>query len=133
MASGRLDPPADSRPEHALGAVGADIVLVEYGSFNCPSCRAAHEVIANLRDRFGERLRYVFRHRPLTGADLTRRASEFAGYAHDATGRYWQAHDAMMKNGPVFAAADLDDIAEQLGVPPRNEEATRRERGRSVR
>ena len=38
----------------ALGGVGAEITLVEFGSFNFPSCRAAHEVIARLVD--GSRL-----------------------------------------------------------------------------
>ena len=56
----------NDRVDHVLGDPSADITLVEYGSYNCPSCCAANEVIANLRDRFGERMRYVFRHRPLT-------------------------------------------------------------------
>ena len=34
---------------------------------------------AELRDRFGERMRYVFRHRPLTDNDLARCAAELAG------------------------------------------------------
>lgn len=32
---------------------------MEYGSFSCPYCFAAHEVIANLRDRFGSRGRLM--------------------------------------------------------------------------
>lgn len=127
MDSGRLDPPADSRPEHALGEVGAEITLVEYGSFNCPSCRAAHEVIAGLRERFGERLRYVFRHRPLTGSDQARRAAELAEYAGGTTGEYWRAHDALMRRGPTLREEDLVAVAGELGLPPREmqEEAWR--------
>jgi NhaA family Na+:H+ antiporter len=127
MDSGRLDPPADSRPEHALGEVGAEITLVEYGSFNCPSCRAAHEVIAGLRERFGERLRYVFRHRPLTGSDEARRAAELAEYAGGTTGEYWRAHDALMRRGPTLREEDLVAVAGELGLPPREmqEEAWR--------
>ena len=127
MDSGRLDPPADSRPEHALGEVGAEITLVEYGSFNCPSCRAAHEVIAGLRERFGERLRYVFRHRPLTGSDEARRAAELAEYAGSTTGEYWRAHDALMRRGPTLREEDLVTVAGELGLPPREmqEEAWR--------
>jgi NhaA family Na+:H+ antiporter len=122
-----LDPPTDSRPEHALGAVGAQITLVEYGSFNCPSCRAAHDVIAGLRERFGERLRYVFRHRPLTGSEEARRAAELAEYAAETTGEYWRAHDALMRRGPSLRPEDFDAVAAELGLPPREaqEEAWR--------
>ena len=39
--------------DHALGAEHADITLVEYGSYHCPYCKGAHDVVSNLRDRFG--------------------------------------------------------------------------------
>jgi len=118
-----LVPPADSRPEHALGAVGAEITLVEYGSFNCPSCRTAHEVIARLRERFGERLRYVFRHRPLTGSEEARRAAELAEYAAETSGEYWRAHDALMRRGPQLRPEDFAAVAAELGLPPREAHA----------
>ncbi|MGH7926949.1 MAG: DsbA family protein, partial [Candidatus Binatia bacterium] len=88
----RLIPPVNSRPEHALGDPGAAITLVEYGSYNCPSCRAANEVVAKLRDRFGDRLCYVFRHRPISGDADARRGADLAQYADETTGQYWQAH-----------------------------------------
>lgn len=125
----RLDPPANSRPDHTLGEPGAAITLVEYGSFDCPSCRAAHEVIADLRDRFGDRMRYVFRHRPLAGNEDAQRAAELAQYAHETTGQYWQAHDALMKRGAMLKPGDLDAVAAELGLPSRDgahEEAWRR-------
>jgi NhaA family Na+:H+ antiporter len=112
-----LQPPTGSRPEHALGDPGAPVVLVEYGSFSCPSCHAAEEVIGALRERFGERLRYVFRHRPLTGSQVARRAAELAEVAHELGGRYWQAHDALMRQGPVLRDADLDAVARELDLP----------------
>ena len=74
----RLDRPVDTRHDHVLGPPGAEITLVEYGSYACPHCRAANERIAAVRDRFGDRLRYVFRQRPLTGSDIARRAAELA-------------------------------------------------------
>ncbi len=119
-ATDKRDLAADGRADHALGDPHADITLVEYGSFNCPSCRAAHDIIANLRDHFGERLRYVFRHRPLTGNENARRAAELAEYAHATSGRYWEAHDALMRRGPHAGPADFDAIATELGLPPRD-------------
>src|SRR5690606_17935946 len=61
-----LDRPVDEATDHVLGPAGAEITLVEYGSYDCPHCRAANERIAAVRDQFGNRVRYVFRHRPVT-------------------------------------------------------------------
>jgi protein-disulfide isomerase len=64
----RLDRPVREAYDHVLGPADAQFTLVEYGSYACPYCRAANEQIAGTRDRFGDRLRYVFRHRPLKTA-----------------------------------------------------------------
>ena len=37
----------------------APIALLEYGSYACPYCRAAHERIITLRDDFGDRMRHA--------------------------------------------------------------------------
>jgi NhaA family Na+:H+ antiporter len=120
-ASSRLEPRASSERDHCLGSASATLTLLEFGSFNCPHCRAAHEVIANLRDRFGEQMRYVYRHRPITGSEPARHAAELAQYAHETTGQYWQAHDLLMKRGPDLQPQDLREIEAQLGLPPRAE------------
>ena len=59
--SSRLDRPVDLTVDHVLGDPHAQITLLEYGSYACPHCRAANERIAEVRDEFGPRLRYVFR------------------------------------------------------------------------
>jgi NhaA family Na+:H+ antiporter len=82
----RLYPPVDARADRVLGDENAQITLVEYGSFSCPYCYAAHDILANLRDRFGSRLRYVFRHRPITGNEHALNAAELAEFAYDTTG-----------------------------------------------
>jgi len=66
----RLDRPVDTGFDHVLGPPGAEVTLVEYGSYACPHCRAANERIAAVRDRFGERMRYVFR--PEAGSEPER-------------------------------------------------------------
>ena len=114
----RLDPPANGRPDHTLGDRNAPITLIEYGSYNCPSCLAANEIIADLRDRFGDRLRYIFRHRPISGDQMARSAAELAQYAYETTGEYWPAHAALMKRGPSLRPEDFDAVATELGLPP---------------
>jgi NhaA family Na+:H+ antiporter len=113
----KLDRAVDERRDHILGNGHADMTLVEYGSYSCPYCHAAQEIITNLRDRFGERLRYVFRHRPIPGNPDAERAAELAEYVAATNGRFWDVHEKLMDHGPRFRDGDLEEIASAFDVP----------------
>jgi Na+:H+ antiporter, NhaA family len=129
----RLDRPVDESHDHVLGPAGAPITLVEYGSYDCPHCRAANEPIAALRDEFGDRLRYVFRHRPIPGSDIARRAAELVERAPDVE-RFWSAHSELMTRSPTLTEDDLRAVAAELGLgqqdPAEDEDAARDARAR---
>jgi NhaA family Na+:H+ antiporter len=108
----RLDRPVDESRDHVLGAADAPITLVEYGSYACPYCRAANESIAAVRDRFGDRMRYVFRQRPLASNDLARRAAELAERADPE--RFWKVHIALMTRSEALTEDDLVAVARDL-------------------
>src|SRR5574340_1531177 len=91
----RLDRPVDNVLDHILGPQNAPITLVEYGSYACPHCRAANERITEVRNQLGDRLRYVFRHRPLIGNDIARPAAELAESAANHE-QFWDAHVTLM-------------------------------------
>ena len=112
----RLDRPVDGDRDHILGSSGAEMTLVEYGSYACSFCHVAHEIIADLRDRFGDRMRYVFRHLPLAGSEEARRAAELAEYASETAGQFWPVHDALMKRGPTFGPDDFTRIAAEFNL-----------------
>ena len=133
--SNRLDRPADPARDHILGSGDAELTLVEYGSYACPYCRAANDEVAKLRDRFGDRLRYVFRQRPLTGSDIARRAAELAESAPDEA-TFWRAHVELMTRSASLSEDDLAVVARELesarGAPADPAVlATSRERGQA--
>jgi NhaA family Na+:H+ antiporter len=105
-----LDPPIDVDRDHVLGPPDAELTLVEYGSYACRHCHAVHEVVEGLRSRFGERMRYVFRHLPVAGSEDAIRASELTEYAAETSGRFWEVHEALMERGPAFSAGDFEQI-----------------------
>jgi NhaA family Na+:H+ antiporter len=115
MLSTRLDRPVDSERDHVLGDAHAAITLVEYGSYACDFCRAANERLAGLRDQLGDRLRYVFRHRPLRGSDTARRAAELAERCPDHD-RFWKAHVALMTRSPELTEDDIAAVAAELRI-----------------
>lgn len=113
-ATNRLDRPADDVRDHILGPKNAPITLVEYGSYACPHCRAANERITEVRGQLGDRLRYVFRHRPLVGNDLARRAAELSESAANHE-QFWDAHVTLMSRSNALTEDDLRAVAETLG------------------
>jgi Na+:H+ antiporter, NhaA family len=112
----RLDPPVDLDHDHVLGPHDAELTLVEYGSYTCRHCHAVHDVVEDLRSRFGDRMRYVFRHLPVAGSEDALRASQLAEHAAE-NGRFWEVHEALMEHGPAFASGDFERIARQFDLP----------------
>ncbi len=62
---GTLTPPVGER-DHVTGPATAPVTLVEYGDFECASCRKAWPMVKELQRRLGKSLRFVFRNFPLT-------------------------------------------------------------------
>jgi len=113
----KLDPPIDLDHDHVLGPPDAELTLVEYGSYVCPHCHAVHEVIEGLRSRFGERMRYVFRHLPVADNENALHAAALAEYAAETTGRFWEVHEALMERGPAFSEGDFERITLEFNLP----------------
>ncbi|PTM94108.1 Na+/H+ antiporter NhaA [Mycoplana dimorpha] len=118
-----LDRPVDANRDHLLGSAEAEMVLVEYGSYVSASCRATHQIVRNLRDRFGAQMSYVFRHFP-GDSENGRKAAELAEYAFATSGEFWPVHSALMRRGPGIAQGDLDEIAADFDLPPPEAEGT---------
>ncbi|SEL23049.1 Na+/H+ antiporter NhaA [Nitrosovibrio tenuis] len=109
----RLDRPVDESYDHVLGPSDAEITLVEYGSYADPASRLAHERVAQMRSRFGNRLRYVFRHRPLTGSLIARQAAERVESVGDPA-RFWNMHVSLMALSDKLTEDDLHTMAASL-------------------
>ena len=111
-----LNPSVDPERDHVRGGADAPVTLVEYGDFQCPYCREAYPVVQELLQRFGEQLRFVFRHMPLP--DLHPRAPYAAEAAEAAgvQGRFWEMHDRLFEHQLELGDAELRGHAEAVGV-----------------
>lgn len=118
--------------DHVRGNPQADIVIVEYGDFQCPYCARAHPTLAALQKRYGERIALVYRHLPLDKHPYAQAAAE-AAEAAGSQGRFWEMHDALFAHQAQLAPAQLPLLAQGLGLDGArfNEElATHRHRER---
>jgi Na+:H+ antiporter, NhaA family len=120
--SNRLDTPVDPARDHVVGSPRAEITLVEYGSYDCPHCRAANARITEVRAQLGERVRYVFRHRPITNSDIARRAAELVEQA-PSPDAFWSAHVTLMTRSRTLTEDDLVAVADDLRLGERDADA----------
>ncbi|WP_149548653.1 Na+/H+ antiporter NhaA [Streptomyces marokkonensis] len=111
-----LDRPVDPESDHILGPVDAPLTLVEYGDFECPFCARATGVTRELRQRFGDRFRYVFRHLPLPDVHPHAELAARAAVAADAQGRFWDMHDLLYRHQNELEYEDTVVYAIDLGL-----------------
>jgi protein-disulfide isomerase len=111
----QLTPPL-GEGDHVRGGAEPDVTLVEYGDFECGDTHAAYPVVRDLRAELGDRLRFAFRHYPLTDAhphaELLAEASEAAA----AQGKFWDMHDAVFERWEAPDIQHLVARARRLGL-----------------
>jgi protein-disulfide isomerase len=96
------------------GDLDAPITLVEYGDYQCPFCGAAHPVTKELLRV--ERVRFVFRHFPITTLHPFAEPAAEAAEAAAAQGKFWQMHDWIYEHQQTIAPEDLLEAAARLGL-----------------
>lgn len=111
-----LDRPVDPGRDHIQGPVDAPLTLVEYGDYECPFCAHATGVAQELRQHFGDRLRYVYRHLPLPDVHPHAELAARAAVAADAQGRFWQMHELLFAHQDRLEFEDIISYAVQAGL-----------------
>jgi Na+:H+ antiporter, NhaA family len=113
--------PAGAEPPHVRGNPNAPVTLEEFGDFQCPTCGIYYSEVKKIESEFGDRLRVIFRERPLVPthqhALLAAQAAEAAGIQD----RFWEMHDKLYENQKAWSeVSDLMplfvDYARQIGL-----------------
>lgn len=115
-----LDPSSSYRvglglPGHQVGPDDALVTIVEWSDFECPYCARNAPVLANVRKKFGDQVRIIFRHYPMSFHRNAMLASEAAAAAA-AQGKFWPYHALLWKNFPKLTRADLERYATEAGL-----------------
>lgn len=108
--------PVEGAP--ALGAPSAPVTMVMFGDLQCPFTARALGTVESLRQRYGDRLRVVWRHNPLTFHDRAREAAEAAVEVRAQGGddAFWRFVGAVLANRSALSRDDLERYALDAGV-----------------
>lgn len=108
--------PVGSSPR--LGPDDALVTVIEFSDFECPFCKRVQPTLAALRARYGNDVRFVFKHLPLPFHKHARPAATFAIEARKALGDagFWKAEGMLFDSSPNLDDAALSTIARSLGL-----------------
>jgi protein-disulfide isomerase len=99
----------------SFGPANAKVQVVEFSDFQCPYCSQAAGVVHQIRQKYGDKVRFTFRQFPLPMHPNAREAAE-AALAAGTQGKFWEFHDLLFKNQQQLDSAGLAQHAKQAGL-----------------
>lgn len=109
-----LIPLVDSSRDHIFGNPTAAIELLEYGDFQCRYCAGVYPAIKFLQEALGEKLKFVFRHFPLSDIHPLALEAAIACEAAALQGKFLYMHDMIFENQLYLTRASLLQFAEEI-------------------
>jgi protein-disulfide isomerase len=109
----RVDVALDDDP--ARGPKDAPVTIVEFSDFQCPYCSKVEATIKQIGERYGDKLRWVYRDYPLNFHANAGKAAEAATCANDQ-GKFWEMHEKIFANQAKLGLEDLKGYAAAVGI-----------------
>jgi protein-disulfide isomerase len=108
--------------DYIRGDKNATVTLIEYSDLECPYCQRFHTSMEKLMTEFQGKIRWIYRHFPLTfhaNAQKEAEAAECVGKLGGAD-KYWTFVDKIYERtktgGTGFALTSLPKLAREVGV-----------------
>jgi protein-disulfide isomerase len=89
-----------------------------YGDYECPYTRRAYREIQRVESHLPDRVRFGFRHFPLTEIHPHALAASRAAEAAANQGHFWEMHDTLFHRQQALEDEDLIRYATELGLDP---------------
>jgi len=114
-----LDPPrvaVSLGDDPVKGPASAPVTIVEFSDFQCPFCSKVTPTLKQLEEKYGDKLRVVFRDFPLSSIHKdAAKAAEAAECAH-AQGKFWEMHDKLFGDQSKLQVEGLKKSAADIGL-----------------
>jgi protein-disulfide isomerase len=120
----RINVSVDDDP--SIGPKDAPITIVQFAEFQCPYCGSARESLDEVQKNYPGKVQFVFRDFPLGFHDRAIPAAVAANCAAKQD-KYWEVHDAMMKNQRALEDADLERVAREAKLDIEKWQACRKD------
>jgi protein-disulfide isomerase len=108
-------------PKHIwVGDPHAPVTIVEFGDYESEDCAKLQEVIRELLAKYEGKIRFQFRHFPLTQIHQKAHKAAEASVAASQHGKFWEMHDLLFRHRRNLGSVSLRDYAQEAGVKDKN-------------
>lgn len=97
------------------------VVLEEFGDYQCPPCGALHPDLKKLKADYAGKIKFVFHQFPLTRIHQHAAIAAFAAVAAGQQGKFWEMHNLLYESQEAWKETDnfapiLVNFGRQLGL-----------------
>jgi protein-disulfide isomerase len=113
--------PVGAQPPNLLGSPTASVTVEEFADFQCPTCASIHTVMKNVQGTYGSRIRFIYRHFPLTQIHRNAYDASVAAEAAGLQGRFWDMQNLLFTNQQTWANSStprqlFEEYAQKIGL-----------------
>jgi protein-disulfide isomerase len=94
--------PAGAQPPNQAGSPTAAVTVEEFADFQCGSCALANPILNEIKSMYGSRIRFIFRHYPLSMHDKAYDAA-VAAEAAGLQGKFWEMQNQLFTNQQTWS------------------------------
>jgi protein-disulfide isomerase len=107
--------PIDVGNSPVLGNPDAKVTVVQFSDFECPYCARSAPLLRRLLEDYGDDVRLVYKHFPLSFHAHARPAAIASLAAQEQDG-FWEMHDALFRQAGRLQPAEFPALAEEVGL-----------------
>ena len=102
--------------EMFVGKMDAPVTLVEFGEYESEECAKVNEVVKQLLEEYEGKMRFQFRHFPLTLIHQRSLKASESAVAAGQEGKFWEMHNVLFANRRNLGTTSLKLHSKEAGV-----------------
>ncbi len=102
--------------EMFVGEKNAPVTLMEFGEYENEDCAKANEIVKQLLEEYEGKIRFQFRHFPLTMIHQRSLKASESAVAAGQEGKFWEMHNVLFSNRRNLGTTSLKLYSKEAGV-----------------
>ncbi len=99
-----------------VGKKDAPVTLMEFGEYENEECAKANEVVKQLLEDYDGKIRFQFRHFPLTLIHQRSLKASESAVAAGQEGKFWEMHNVLFANRRNLGTTSLKLYSKEAGI-----------------